>query len=64
MGRFLTADTHFGYQNILVSCKRTRSHFTDVHEMNDTIIKNWNSIAGGEDTIYHLGDISVKMIRR
>lgn len=61
MARFITVDTHFGHPGILNSCKKIRGHFKDVDEMNESIIKNWNTVVGGEDTIYHLGDIAVKM---
>ena len=28
--------------------------------MDDTLIKNWNSVVGKEDTVYHLGDFMFK----
>lgn len=61
MTRFITADTHFGHPSILNSCKETRGQFQTIEEMNETIIQNWNNRVGGEDTVYHLGDIAVKM---
>jgi calcineurin-like phosphoesterase family protein len=30
----------------------------DTKRMNETIIKNWNSVVGKNDLIYHLGDVS------
>ncbi|GMA08332.1 metallophosphatase [Tetragenococcus halophilus subsp. flandriensis] len=62
--RFITADTHFNHPSILNSCKETRGHFKSIEEMNETIIRNWNNKVGGEDTVYHLGDIAVKMSNR
>lgn len=64
MTRFITADTHFGHPGILKSCTKTRGHFKSVEEMNETIIQHWNNKVGGEDTVYHLGDIAVKMGNR
>lgn len=61
MTRFITADTHFGHTSILESCKETRGHFQSVDEMNETIIQNWNAKVNGEDTVYHLGDIALRL---
>ena len=46
-----TADTHFHHEGAL----RFR-HFETVEEMNQTIIRNWNSKVARGDTVYHLGD--------
>lgn len=52
---WFTSDTHFYHQGIINFCNRP---FSTVEEMNETIIKNWNSVVGINDTIYHLGDFS------
>lgn len=62
MAHFITADTHFGHYAMLNL--ETRKHFESIEEMNETIIKNWNNKVGGEDTVYHLGDIALKMSNR
>lgn len=52
---YFTSDTHFNHRNIIEYCNRP---FKNVDEMNDKLIKNWNSRATDEDIIYHLGDIA------
>jgi len=54
-GVFFTSDTHFGHENIIKYCKRP---FANAAEMDDTIIKNWNSVVGPNDTVFHLGDFA------
>lgn len=54
---FFTADTHFGHENIIRLCNRP---FGSIEEMDETLILNWNSVVGIQDTIYFLGDFSHK----
>jgi len=44
---------NFGHANIIKYCERP---FTDVEDMNKTIIKNFNEILKPDDMIYHIGD--------
>lgn len=53
---YFTSDNHFRHKRILVLGKG-RS-FNDLSEMEETMIKNWNSIVQKGDIIYHLGDFS------
>ena len=53
---FFTADTHWGHRNIIRYCQRP---FTDVEEMNETLISNWNSTVGKDDIVFHLGDFAM-----
>lgn len=53
---WFTSDTHFGHARILELSNRP---FTDVHHMNEMIIKWWNELVAPDDTVYHLGDVAL-----
>ena len=52
--RFIS-DTHFGHKNMA-----TRRGFSSAEEMNDYIIKKWNSVVNKKDVTYLLGDVSME----
>ena len=51
---YYTADLHFGNGKLL---KTSRACFSSGDEMNETIIRNWNSTVTREDTVYVAGDV-------
>lgn len=53
MNYFFTGDTHFGHKNIVKYCNRP---FSSIEEMDDQIIKRWNSVVAKNDIVFHVGD--------
>ena len=49
------ADLHFNHKNIIKYCNRP---FMTVEEMNEALIKNWNSVVKDEDIVFMLGDFA------
>ena len=54
---YFTSDLHFCHDKDFVWAPRG---FSSVHEMNQTIIENWNNTVNANDTIYVLGDLMLK----
>ena len=54
---FYISDLHLGHYNIINLCNRP---FFSVEEMDETIIKNWNSMVYDNDDVYILGDFSYR----
>ncbi|HFU4451001.1 TPA: metallophosphoesterase [Streptococcus suis] len=52
--QYFIADTHFFHENIIFSCDRP---FSNVEEMNNTMITNWNNRIKNNDDVYILGDM-------
>lgn len=52
---FYIADTHFFDRKCIQYDGRP---FSNIEEMNETMIRNWNSVVGQEDTVYLVGDYS------
>lgn len=48
-----TSDTHFNHINIIKYCDRP---FTNIDDMNSTLIHNWNSVISNEDIVFFCGD--------
>ena len=53
---FFIGDTHFCHSNIITYCNRP---FSSVDEMNEEIIKRWNSVVKKDDMVFHLGDFAL-----
>lgn len=50
---FFTSDHHFNHNNIIRYCDRP---YQNVEEMNEDLIKRWNSAVTCNDIVYYLGD--------
>jgi len=51
---FFTSDSHWGHNNIISHCNRP---FSSLHEMNKTLVDNWNRTVPPDGVVYHLGDM-------
>ena len=51
---WFTSDLHFWHKNICKYCNRP---YQSVEEMNEQIVKNWNSFIKEDDVVFLLGDI-------
>ena len=54
---YYIADPHFGHEN---SIHLNNRPFSNLDEMEQTLIANWNQKVSGNDTIYILGDLFFK----
>lgn len=52
---YFTSDTHFNHDNIIRFCDRP---FKSVQEMDEELIRRWNSVVGPDDIVFHLGDFA------
>lgn len=51
---YIISDQHFHHYNI---CSFDGRPFSDIEEMNQALIDNWNSVVRDGDTVYVLGDM-------
>lgn len=52
---WFTSDLHFGHARVIEFCKRP---YTTVQEMNEALVRNWNSVVRPGDRVYVLGDLT------
>jgi calcineurin-like phosphoesterase family protein len=57
MRSWFTSDEHYGHTRIIEYCNRP---FSNVTEMNETLIRNHNALVAPEDEVYHLGDFAFR----
>lgn len=55
---WFTSDTHFGHANVINLANRP---FRDAREMEDALVASINAMVAPSDTLYHLGDFSMKI---
>lgn len=55
--RYLWSDPHFSHDNILRYCDRP---FKNTQEMDSALVKNHNQLVKPEDTVYCLGDFTMR----
>ncbi|HFI0446505.1 TPA: metallophosphoesterase [Streptococcus suis] len=54
---YFIADTHFYHKNVIDFCSRL---FSNVEEMNECLVNNWNRTVKASDEVYILGDFLYK----
>ncbi|MFU0505618.1 metallophosphoesterase [Pseudaminobacter sp. NGMCC 1.201702] len=55
---YYTADTHFSH-SLMLSPTACNRRFADVREMDEFLVRTWNSVVRPDDIVYHLGDFSM-----
>jgi calcineurin-like phosphoesterase family protein len=60
---FLTADLHFGHENILSHCPGRAKLWKTVKEMNAGLIQNWNDTIRPWDEVWVLGGVAMGQIK-
>lgn len=53
---WVTADHHFGHENIIQYCGRP---FANADDMAEYMVRKWNNRVGAGDTVWHLGDFAM-----
>ncbi len=54
MAIFFSADLHFKHENVIKYCNRP---YANANEMDEELIKNWNSVVKPQDIVYVVGDV-------
>ena len=58
MSTFFISDLHLGHENMAI-----KRGFTCADDMNEHIIKCWNSVISKRDLVYILGDVTMEKVR-
>jgi calcineurin-like phosphoesterase family protein len=53
---FVSADQHFGHDNVRAYCNRD---FKNIDDMDEALINAWNKVIKPDDLVYHLGDFTL-----
>lgn len=53
---WFTSDLHLGHSKIIEYCDRP---YSDVKEMNKSLVDNWNTCVKPDDVVYFLGDFAM-----
>ena len=59
---WLIADPHFGHAGVTKFLREDGSKlrpWDSVEEMDEALVKNWNSVVGDKDRVYLLGDVVI-----
>ena len=56
---YFTSDLHLGHENAIKHCGRP---FSSAEEMDEYIVSNWNKRVHKDDTVYIVGDITLKNV--
>jgi calcineurin-like phosphoesterase family protein len=63
MNTFLISDTHFSHRGITQFLRKdgvTKERpWDNVEDMDEALVKNWNSVVRPKDKVYHLGDVVI-----
>lgn len=63
MNIFITSDTHFSHRGIVkflrVDGVTKERPWDTIEEMDEALVKNWNSVVRDKDRVYHLGDVVI-----
>jgi calcineurin-like phosphoesterase family protein len=62
--KFYTSDTHFGHALMISDRLRRPRPFRSTDEMDEALIRNWNSVVRPDDIVYHLGDFAFQLEQR
>ena len=55
---FFTSDLHFGHKNIIKYCNRP---YSDLNEMEESIIRQWNNYVPEDSDVFILGDVAFSL---